>query len=161
MTEAYGNTNEVAVELAQAIGQLRRTLRRSQRELYTDGAFSSPEYELLRYVYDHPNVRVGVMANALSIAPNTASTLIKRLMKLGILNRTTSDNDRRVGTLCLTPYGEETISTLRDHRLSLLVRGLDDINLDAKAAIISAIPALLELIKTIQDFEGSPSCPFE
>jgi DNA-binding MarR family transcriptional regulator len=143
-----------AHELTQVIANLRRTIRRTQHDLFSDRLFTTSEYEFLRFVADHDKVRVGVAAESLSIAPNTASTIVNRLLKMGVISRTGSAEDRRVGELSLTEYGREKLLTLIDHRVSVLVAAFSKLDSGAEFAISNALPALNLLIDIVANLDG-------
>ena len=150
MTEmANPNRQTTAIELTKTIANLRRVMRRTQHDLFSDRVFTTSEYEFLRYVADHEGVRVGHAADALSIAPNTASTIVKRLLGLGVVKRSATISDRRVGELSLTERGRAILSTLSDHRTSLLEAAMANLPDEAEEAIQRAIPALNQLIGVV------------
>ena len=143
-----------AHDLTQVIANLRRAMRRTQHDLFSDRFFTTSEYEFLRFVADHDKVRVGVAAESLSIAPNTASTIVNRLLKMGVISKTGSPDDRRVGVLSLTNYGRERLLTLIDHRVSILVAAFSKLDSEAMFVISNALPALNSLIDIVVNLEG-------
>lgn len=155
MTEVANTYRQkTAIDLIQTIANLRRIMRRTQHDLFSDRIFTPSEYEFLKYVADHEGVRVGVAAEALSIAPNTASTIVKRLLHLGVVVRNHTITDRRVGVLALTARGREILSTLRDHRISLLEAAMANLDPAAEEAIKGALPALNQLIDAVASLSG-------
>ncbi|MDA8276992.1 MAG: MarR family winged helix-turn-helix transcriptional regulator [Actinomycetota bacterium] len=152
---ANSNRQITAHELTQVIANLRRAMRRTQHDLFADRYFTASEYEFLRYVADHERVRVGIAAEALSIAPNTASTIVKRLLKMGVIERNGTTEDRRVGELSLTDFGRSKLLTLIDHRVSVLVAAFEKLDHEAEEAINLALPALYKLIDTVSSLEAN------
>lgn len=151
---ANHNLQITAHELTQVIANLRRAMRRTQHDLFSDRFFTTSEYEFIRFVADHDKVRVGVAAESLSIAPNTASTIVNRLLKMGMISRTGSPEDRRVGELSLTDYGREKLLTLIDHRVSILVAAFSKLDGEAEFAISNALPALNYLIDIVSNLDS-------
>jgi MarR family transcriptional regulator, multiple antibiotic resistance protein MarR len=67
-------------------------------------------FELLRYVRDHPDVRVADLASAFAIGVGTTSKIVDRLENQGWLERRPNPANRRSSLLALTPAGESVVS---------------------------------------------------
>lgn len=67
-------------------------------------------FELLRYVRDQPDARVGDIAAAFAIGVGTTSKIVDRLEKQGWLRRRPNPANRRSSLLALTPAGESVVS---------------------------------------------------
>jgi MarR family multiple antibiotic resistance transcriptional regulator len=67
-------------------------------------------FELLRYVRDHPDVRVADAASAFAIGAGATSKIVDRLEKQGWMERRPNPANRRSSLLALTPAGESVVS---------------------------------------------------
>ncbi len=139
----------IAPELINVTGQLRRRLRRRQRDLFGDERPSSPELEVLRYIRDHPGARVGDVASALGQAPNTLSTIVGHLTRLGLAQRSQDQLDKRVGHLTLTEAGRNLLLLQRDHRIAIVDAALATLSDHDLYALRSALPALQALVNAL------------
>ena len=70
--------------MADLLGPLQRALRRRVREDWALEALPTAQVDLLRAVRMRPGATVGEMAAELRVAPNTASTLVQRLVASGV-----------------------------------------------------------------------------
>lgn len=85
--------------------------------LYTDYMFEKDNNEglthvqtvLLRYLFDKENATVSAIADYMGVTMAAVSSLIDRLVKIGLLNRNRSESDRRVVYISLTPTGRVAI----------------------------------------------------
>lgn len=73
---------------------------------------SSATWLLLRYIDEGDNITGSDIATRFMIKPPTASQLIDRTVKQGLIERTSSKTDRRVYHLALTAKGKEQLQTL-------------------------------------------------
>ena len=85
----------LAVELGTRVSSLQRALRRRTRAVLGEPGLSSAEAEVLRLIMARPGLRVGEAAVAMRLAPNTVSTLARRLVDQGLLVAEQHESDRR------------------------------------------------------------------
>ena len=76
-----------ASALLNAIGIVRRTVRRAARRPGEQEPLPPAQSELLRLAADRPGITVADAAQELRLAPNTVSTLVGRLTAAGLLDR--------------------------------------------------------------------------
>jgi DNA-binding MarR family transcriptional regulator len=118
-----------AAEFAALLGRLQRGLRRRARAALPGPALPQSHVVVLRLLAARPDLRVQEVATALNLAPNTTSTLVQQLMRLGYVERTVDDRDRRVARLALTGAAGERMAHWRDARtvaLGAAFAALDD-----------------------------------
>lgn len=107
------SVSETPVEPADVLRQFRVVFRAvKQHFLWVERAcgVSGSQLWVLATVARNPGMRVGALANALSIHQSTASNLLERVEKLGYLKRTRDPEDQRSVRLHLTPAGEAVVS---------------------------------------------------
>ncbi|WP_264992726.1 MarR family winged helix-turn-helix transcriptional regulator, partial [Mycobacterium montefiorense] len=78
-----------------AVGRFRRQLRRSVDRGFDSGRFTESQSELLWLVGRRPGISVRAAADELGLVPNTASTMVSKLVANGLLVRTVDQTDRR------------------------------------------------------------------
>lgn len=116
-------------ELFAVVGRFRRQLRRSTGGGFDAAGLTQSQGELLRLVGRKPDISVRESAAELSLVPNTASTLVSRLVADGLLTRTPDESDRRVVRLRLTPPAQAIADESRAARraaLAAVLARLDD-----------------------------------
>ncbi|MDQ2755909.1 MAG: MarR family transcriptional regulator [Actinomycetota bacterium] len=92
-----------------------RTFDRWSREAAAVEGLTHAQHQLLLAVRGHPGTEgptVGDAAEALLVAPHTASGLVDRTQALGLLDRERDAEDSRRVRLHLTPRGEQVLSQL-------------------------------------------------
>lgn len=102
------------------------------------------QVEVLRVVQEQPGVSVGGVADALQLAPNTVSTLVKAMTTAGVLQQEPVAGKGRTTTLFLTEKAEATIEVWDRKRAELIGDVLASMPEESVAAIIDALPALAQ-----------------
>ena len=73
---------------------------------------STTQYTCLRYIYLHPDSSVINISKAFSISTAAATTLVDRLVKIGLINRLPNPEDRRLVKLNLTEKGQDIFNAI-------------------------------------------------
>lgn len=139
-----------AADVADLLGPLQRALRRRVREDSPLEPLPTAQVDLLRAVRMRPGATVGEMAAELRVAPNTASTLVQRLVAAGLLEREPDASDRRAMRLRLTPAAQARIDAWRERRQEVLDRALDGLRPAEREGLRSALPALRRLLAELE-----------
>ena len=82
-------------EVFGVVGRFRRQLRRSAGRGFESARLTESQSELLWLVGRRPGISVRAAAAELGLVPNTASTLVSKLVAAGLLIRTVDETDRR------------------------------------------------------------------
>ncbi len=93
----------------------------------TRPGLTQSQAELLRLVGRQPGISVREAAAELGLVPNTASTLVTKLVAEGLLIRSVDAEDRRVGRLRLTAPAQRIADESRAARRATLAAVLDDL----------------------------------
>jgi DNA-binding MarR family transcriptional regulator len=145
---------ELAEDLLEQVGLLRRHVRRRVGRPWTAGTVSGAQAELIRLVRRQPGVSVAAAATELGVAANTVSTLVGSLVSAGILERTRDGTDRRIARLDLTADGRAHLNRWRDERMALLADALAHLSDADRDAIAAAVPALGRLAAELRPEES-------
>lgn len=145
------DTHELARDLAEAVGQLRRSIRRQVRRGFPHVPLGGNERELVLLLRDRSDLRVGDAATALGLADNTVSTLVGRLSELGLVRRGTDPRDARVARLSLTPAARRRVADWRDRSAQLIGAAIDDLPASDRRALEDAVPALQALRSRLEE----------
>ncbi len=71
--------------------------------------FSFLQLEILNYIKENKKISMKKIANFLSITPPSATSLIDKLVKVGVLARFFDEKDRRAVLVSITPKGEAVL----------------------------------------------------
>lgn len=133
---------DVAAELFGVVGRFRRQLRRSAGRGFDSSRLSESQSELLWLVGRRPGISVSAAAAELGLVPNTASTLVTKLVSGGLLLRTAGDTDRRVCQLRLAEPAQQIVDASRATRRALLSEVIDELDDDQIEALTKGLEVL-------------------
>lgn len=91
---------------------LRRVIRATDlhsRDLIKTSGITTPQLLVLQALEHSPNLSVGALARKLNLSQATVSSILDRLEKRQLVQRTKSDQDRRRSELTLTEGGKATV----------------------------------------------------
>jgi DNA-binding MarR family transcriptional regulator len=140
----------VADELLAALSAIRRAARRHHGRPAELASSTSAQLELARVVRRSPGISIAGAAEALRLAPNTVSTLVRELVSAGLLVRRTDSTDRRIARLDLTPTWKRKIDAWRDRRVSAVGEALARLTPDERRQVESALSALARLAEELE-----------
>jgi DNA-binding MarR family transcriptional regulator len=148
-------------DLFSVVGRFRRQLRRSTGGGFAAAGLTQSQAELVRLVGRRPGITVRESAAELSLAPNTASTLVSRLVTDGMLIRTVDDADRRVGRLALTDSAQRVADESRAARRAALSAVLAKLDSGQIEALAKGLGVLSELTRLLHEEAEQPDIPEE
>ena len=132
-------------EVFRVVGRFRRQLRRSAGRSFDSARLTESQSELLWLVGRQPGISVSAAAAELGLVPNTASTLVSKLVAKGLLIRTAGETDRRVGQLRLAATAQQIVDASRAARRALLAEVLNELDDNQ----INSLTKGLEVLDTI------------
>lgn len=142
---------DVATDLFGVVGRFRRQLRRSADRAFDSSRLSESQSELLWLVGRRPGISVSAAAAELGLVPNTASTLVTKLVSDGLLHRTAGDTDRRVCRLQLAEPAQQILDASRAARRDLLSELLDELDADEIEALAQGLEVLDMMTRMLQE----------
>jgi DNA-binding MarR family transcriptional regulator len=144
---------DLVTDVFGVVGRFRRQLRRSAGRGFDSARLTESQAELLWLVGRQPGISVSVAAAELGLVPNTASTLVSKLVANGLLIRTVDATDRRVGRLRLVGPTQQIVDASRAARRALLseVLGeLDDDQIDSLTKGLEVLDTMTQLLQERQ-----------
>jgi DNA-binding MarR family transcriptional regulator len=141
ISEATDRALATAGELRPVILRLARELRRETAQF----GITSRQATLLWLVRSHPGASLSDLASEEGISAAALSTHVDRLVHLGLIERTRSEDDRRRVGLELTEAGARALRSVRERRTAWLASRLATLGSCDLATVERALPALLEL----------------
>jgi DNA-binding MarR family transcriptional regulator len=141
----------LAAEALGAVGRFRRQLRRSVGGGFDSARFTESQSELLWLVGRRPGISVRAAAAELGLAPNTASTMVSKLVADGSLLRTVDETDRRACQLRLTGPTQQIVDASRAARRALLSEVLDELDRDQINSLTKGLEVLDKVARRLQE----------
>lgn len=142
---------DVAGDLFGVVGRFRRQLRRSAGRGFDSVRLSESQTELLWLVGRRPGISVSAAAAELGLVPNTASTLVTKLVSAGLLLRTAGDSDRRVCQLRLAEPAQQVVDASRATRRALLSEVIDELDDDQIEALTKGLEVLDTMTRKMRE----------
>ncbi|MFI1796271.1 MarR family winged helix-turn-helix transcriptional regulator [Streptomyces sp. NPDC020379] len=141
--------------LTEAVTRLRRALRASIRTDYPWETLPMAQVELLQVLAEHSPVRVGDLAARQRLAVSTVSGLIGQMITAGLVARAVDPQDRRASAVTLTDAGRGQLAAWARAHERRLGDALDSLDEEDRAAVRTALPALLRIADLLDP--NSPS----
>lgn len=112
-----------ARRILEVVPRIMRTIRQEMRAA-TGDQLSVPQFRTLALLGRRRGVPLSAVSDHLGVADATASTLIDRLVRRGLVTRQTHPEERRRVALDLTPQGQELLEGARARARSFLAQRL-------------------------------------
>jgi DNA-binding MarR family transcriptional regulator len=149
--QAMKARTDLIAEVFGVVGRFRRQLRRSAGRGFDSARLTESQSELLWLVGRQPGISVNAAAGELGLVSNSASTLVSKLVSSGLLMRTVSDTDRRVGELRLAEPAQQIVDASRAARRALLAEMLDGLDHDQIESLTKGLEVLDTMTRTLQE----------
>ena len=107
--------------------------------------------ELLWLVGRRPGISVRLAAAELGLVPNTASTLVSKLVANGLLIRTVDETDRRACQLRLAEPTQQIVDASRAARRALMSEVLGDLDDDQIESLAKGLEVLDTMTRLLQE----------
>ena len=105
---------------------------------------STVQLRALTVLSRDPGCNLGRVAESMGVALSTASRLVERLVAADLVDRRTSEANRREVALRLTPHGARTLSRYDALRLEGLLSVLDRLPDDDRSTVMTGLRVLSE-----------------
>ncbi|SOX51561.1 MarR family transcriptional regulator [Mycobacterium ahvazicum] len=149
--QALRSHPDLVGEVFGVVGRFRRQLRRSAGRGLDSARFTEAQSELLWLVGRRPGISVRAAATELGLVPNTASTMVSKLVSNGSLIRTVDETDRRVCQLRLAEPTQQIVDASRAVRRALLSEVLGGLNEDQIDSLTKGLEVLDMVARRLQE----------
>ena len=140
-----------AQALTVVVGRLRRALRRSIRADYPWESLPMARVEVMQALAERGATRVGELARAQRLAPNTVSGLVQQLIDAGMAVREADPADRRASLIALSAQGGRELQRWGDANQSRIGVALGALPSAEQTAIRRALPGLSHLVDQLEE----------
>ena len=124
-----------------------KTLRSHYREVQKRTGISGAQLWALAQVAAEPGSHVGELARALALHQSTASNLMKRLERLGLVARERRGADQRNVQLYATAKGLRLLARAPQPLIGVLQQALTDLPAPALAALHGSVARVIATMK--------------
>lgn len=138
---AEENLDNVTGRLVEALWQLWRRWRQNSHPV-RKGKITPEQFWLMKRLKRSGKLTIGELAVGLGITSSSASTAVKRLEKIGMVQRDRQKQDERVVTVELTPVGLETLQRWAEEQRSALAELLSPLTLEERSLLLQLVEKL-------------------
>lgn len=130
-------------ETANRIGKVWREIRRGAANSKLRGLIFENEdftidpgqFDTLERIVMHGTIRMGDLADSMSIDPSTATRAVQRLIKDGLAQRVTHDGDGRVVVIEPTELGRQVFASVVEKRKLMLVAVMEQFSAEERLVL--------------------------
>ncbi|GIV19114.1 MAG: hypothetical protein KatS3mg023_0865 [Armatimonadota bacterium] len=102
-----------------------------------------PQLQAMRYIWLHRNATVGEVADGLDISYPSATNMLNRLVRKGLVTRHGNPADRRFVEVQLTEKGERLTRQVEEERTARLMQVLDEMSPEERQSLIDGLTAFI------------------
>jgi DNA-binding MarR family transcriptional regulator len=127
------------------------SIRQHSRALEASCGIGGAQVWMLKTIADKPDITVSQLSQALSVHVSTASNLLEKLARAGLVERLRGEEDRRVVRIRLTEKGAETVARAPRPLAGLLVDALEKLPEDALGRLDADLHVLIAQMNLLDE----------
>ena len=121
-------------------------IKKRGRDILVDFGITAPQFNALLVLRDNPNITMGDLCERLFLACSTATDLIDRMEKNGLLERSRDKQDRRVIRLSISDKGRSVISEVIEARRRYVASILEKLTAEEIEQLANSLDKLHSLM---------------
>lgn len=133
--------------------QLGKLLSQQTTETHEEKAATILQFLALHYLKDQPNVTVTDLCKFMNFSKSSATQLVERLVKAGLVRRIDDSEDRRIIRLSITESGNNEFIALKKKLIGKMHRIFSKIPQSDLRELIRIHKNLIETFKKEQNIE--------
>ncbi len=141
-------SSPVAMEILKKFRIIIGAVRQHSRELESACGVGGAQVWMLAAIAETPEITVSKLSRALSIHVSTASNLLDKLAKRGLVERLRSDDDRRAVRLRITHAGQVILDRAPRPASGLIIDALSRMSHESLARLDEDLARLIGHINT-------------
>lgn len=142
-------TSQPILETLQKFRIIIGAVRQHSRALEAACGISGAQVWMLATIADTPDITVSQLGQALSVHVSTASNLLDKLAKAGLVERQRGEEDRRVVRLRLTDAGRAIVARAPRPLTGLVIDALEKMPTDALLRLDAELATLLRHMNSV------------
>lgn len=135
------SSKDLAQELMDCVPLIMRAIRAEMRS-HREAGLSVPQFRSMLFIHHHHSASLSQLADHLGLTPPSASSLIDKLVKRGLVLRSSAVENRRQIQLNLTEIGEAMLDSAQQLTIGYLSKLLDRLSTDEKIQAMEALQKL-------------------
>jgi len=143
---ANPSVNQQLAELDDLLREVGALLRKRGRDILCGFDITSPQFEALLVLREHGQLTMGELCAKMYLACSTATDLIDRMERNGLIERVRDTADRRVIRLRVLPKGSELIERVLEARQNYLANAMTGLGANDKARLVRALQQLCSVL---------------
>jgi len=124
-------------------------VRQHSRALEAACGIGGAQVWMLATIADTPDITVSQLGQALSVHVSTASNLLDKLARAGLVERLRAEDDRRVVRLRLTDKGRDIVARAPRPLTGLIVDALEKLPEDSLLRLDAELARLVQLMEVL------------
>ncbi|HJE91368.1 MAG TPA: MarR family transcriptional regulator [Dietzia timorensis] len=153
-TEAPSDDNDQAGQIAQQLRTLVMRFELLSRRNRSTFPLSHSQLSMLSTLSKHGSLRMTELARYENVRVPTVSNAVSTLEGLGLVCRVSTDHDRRVVNVALTPAGRRAVKESTQQREAYFAETIAELPEDKREELHRAIPAVHDLLQHIEKQAG-------
>lgn len=142
-------SSPLVLETLQKFRLIIGAVRQHSRALEAACGIGGAQVWMLATIADSPDITVSQLGQALSVHVSTASNLLDKLARAGLVERLRGDEDRRVVRLRLTEKGRDVIARAPRPLTGLIVDALEKMPEDSLIQLDAELGELVQLMDVL------------
>ncbi|MCL2547667.1 MAG: MarR family transcriptional regulator [Symbiobacteriaceae bacterium] len=138
--------DETVIELEDILRYISAVLRRQGRKIMEDYDITPPQHNALLQLHRYGNMTIGELSEMLYLAFSTATDLINRMERNGLVVRERDLSDRRVVRVCILDKGERVLDEVIEARRKYFARILQAVPKEEQNQLVRSLRKIDELI---------------
>lgn len=126
-------------DLLRSVGQI---IKKRGRDILGNFDITNPQFDALLVLRDFGELTMGELCGKMFLACSTATDLIDRMERNGLIERVRDTADRRVIRLRVLPKGNSIIDEVLEARRSYLATTLSELDVADKERLIQSLDQL-------------------
>jgi DNA-binding MarR family transcriptional regulator len=134
-------------EIEQLIRRVSFVIKCRGRDILNDFDITPPQFNALLLLAEHGDMTIGDLGSKMYLASSTATDLIDRMERNGLVERIRDSNDRRVVRLHMLDKGRQMIKEVLESRRRYLDNILSAVSDEDKRVLTDSLSSIYELMK--------------
>ncbi len=134
-------------EIEQLMRKVSFVVKCRGRDILGEFEITPPQFEALLLLRQHGDMTIGELGNKMYLASSTATDLIDRMERNGLVERFRDGSDRRVVRLRMLDKGREMILRVMESRRAYLDKILAHVTEEDKKVLVNSLQSIYDLMK--------------
>lgn len=142
---------EKVAEVLNGFGEVMSRLMVDQLQAHlSELDLTLPQVQVLRILRREGTVPTGKLAQCLKISAPATTQLTDRLIRKGLIERKTSEDDRRAVLVALSSEGQCLVDKFRERRNAVFVAALSQLSEEEQAQVVSSLQKVIAVLESFE-----------